>query len=164
MSRRLFLAYALATAAAGLTGCGFRPRGPRPLPFATLYIGADPNSGFGAALRRQIATTGTTITVEEAPQAEARLDILRNSRTQDILSLSSAGKVREFQLVQTLTFRVVDRAANELIPATSISVRREYSFDDAQVIAKEQEEALLWRDMENDLLQQLMWRLAAIGT
>ncbi len=163
MSRRTFLAFALAAATASLTGCGFRPRGPRPLPFATLYVGVDPNSEFGAALRRQVATSGTTTTVEQAPEADARLEILRNSRTQDILSLSSAGKVREYQLVQTLTFRVVSRGGNELIPATSITVRREYSFDDAQVIAKEQEEALLWRDMENDLLQQLMRRLAAIG-
>lgn len=164
MSRRGFLALLVSLPAASLlTGCGFKLRGPQPLPFETLYVGADPNSEFGAALRRRIATSGTTSAIEDAEAADARLEILRNLRTQDILSLSSAGKVREFQLNQTLTFRVVDRVGTQLIPATSISARREYTFDDAQVIAKEQEEALLWRDMESDLLQQLMRRLAAIG-
>lgn len=165
MSRRRSLTLLLASlvAASLVTGCGFKLRGPQPLPFETLYVGANPNSEFGAALRRRIATSGTTTAIEDAAAADARLEILRNLRTQDILSLSSAGKVSEFQLNQTLTFRVVDRAGTQLIPATSISARREYTFDDAQVIAKEQEEALLWRDMENDLLQQLMRRLAAIG-
>lgn len=165
MSRRRFLVLFLASVvtASLVTGCGFKLRGPQPLPFETLHVGADPNSEFGAALRRRIATSGTTTAIDDAAAADARLEILRNRRSQDILSLSSAGKVSEFQLNQTLTFRVVDRAGTELMPATSISARREYTFDDAQVIAKEQEEALLWRDMENDLLQQVMRRLAAIG-
>jgi len=151
MSRRTFLTAMTALTAAVATGCGFKLRGPKALPFETL------------ALRRQIATSGTTTTVEERDAGDARLEVLRNTRTRDILSLSGAGKVREFQLNQSIMFRVVDRSGVELLPATSIATRREYNFDDSQVIAKEQEEALLWRDMENDLLQQLMRRLAAIG-
>ncbi|MGL1835006.1 LPS assembly lipoprotein LptE [Rhodocyclaceae bacterium SMB388] len=165
MSRGRFLVLILASLVATslISGCGFKLRGPQPLPFETIHVGADPNTEFGAAVRRRIATSGTTVAIEDAAAADARVEILRNRRTQDILSLSSAGKVSEFQLNQALTFRVIDRAGTALIPATTISARRDYTFDDSQVIAKEQEEALLWRDMENDLLQQLMRRLAAIG-
>nr|MBP6727589.1 hypothetical protein [Thauera sp.] len=69
--------------------------------------------------------------------------------------------VREYQLTQTLRFQLLDKTGKALIAPTSISAAREYTFDDSQVLGKEQEETLLYRDMQNDLLQQLMRRLAA---
>ncbi len=163
-ARRHFLHIVCALTATALAGCGFKLRGPQPLPFSRLHVGVDPNTPFGAAIRRQILTSGTTEVVEERGEADARLEILRNVRSREILSLSSAGKVREYQLLQTITFRVIEPAGKELLPATSVSARREYTFDDSQIIAKQQEEALLYNDMENDLLQQIMRRLAAIRT
>lgn len=160
--RRILLAAAALAPLLFAGGCGFRLRGPQPLAFSTIHIDADPNSPLGAALRRRIPTSGTTVVVEDPAAADARLQILRNVRTREILSLSADGKVREYQLGQAITFRLIDRNGTELLPATSISARREYNFDDSQVIAKEQEEALLYRDMERDLQQQLMRRLAAI--
>lgn len=161
--RRLLIAAVTLAPALLLGGCGFKLRGPQPLAFSTLYVGADPNSPLGAGLRRQIPTSGTTVIVEDPAAAEARLEILRDVRSREILSLSGAGKVREYQLGQTITFRLVDREGTELLPTTSVSARREYNFDDSQVIAKEQEEVLLYRDMERDLQQQLMRRLAAVS-
>lgn len=158
--RRLLAA---AAAAALLAGCGFQLRGPRPLAFSTVYVGISAYSDLGAALRRQIRATGSTEVVDEPDKAQARLEILRNSRDREILSLTGAGKVREYQLIHTLGFRLVDKAGNELIPPTAISVRRDYTYDEqraASVLAKEQEEAVLYRDMENDLVQQLIRRLA----
>lgn len=158
--RRLLLAGAgLATLA--LSGCGFRLRGPQQLDFATLHIGVSELSELGATLRRMIATTGSTTVVEDPAQADARLQILGNERGREILSLTGAGKVREYQLTQRLRFQLLDKAGQALIPPTAIAATREYTFDDAQVLGKEQEEALLYRDMQADLLQQLMRRLAA---
>ena len=116
---------------------------------------------LGAQLRRQIATSGTTTVTEDAEQAEARLQILGNNRGREILSLTGAGKVREYQLTQSLRFQLLDKAGKPLIPPTSLSARREYTFDDSQVLGKEQEENLLYRDMQADLVQQMMRRLAA---
>ena len=161
--RRSLITLAACLPAIALAGCGFRLRGPQPLPFATIHVGVDPSTSFGASLRRQILISGTTEVVEDRAAADARLEILRNIRGREILSLSSAGKVREYQLQQTITFRVVDRSGRELLPATMVSARREYNFDDSQVIAKQQEEALLFNDMESDLLQQMMRRLAAVS-
>lgn len=159
--RRLLLAGAALVPAALLGGCGFQLRGPQPLPFSSIYVGADPNSELGAGLRRKIAASGATI-IDDPATAEVRLEFLRNAREREILSLSSAGKVREYQLKQTVTFRLVNQAGTQLLAPTSISAQREYNFDDSRIIAKEQEEALLFRDMETDLMQQLLRRLAAI--
>lgn len=157
--RRAFL---VVLAAPLLPGCGFRLRGPQPLGFATLHVGIDANTELGAALRRRILTSGTTRVVDDPAEAEARLEVLQNTRSREILSLSSAGTVREYQLFQTVRFRLVRADGAELLAPVTLTVRREYNFDDAEVIAKEQEEALLYRDMENDLLQQMLDRLATV--
>jgi LPS-assembly lipoprotein len=163
MSRRTFIAsLVVLPAAVVLAGCGFRLRGPQPLPFDKLYVAGDLTTPFGAALRQQIAAGADTRVVSDEGEADARLEILRNNRSRDILSLTGAGRVREYQLTQTVVFRVVDRAGDELLPASSVTVRREYNFDDEQIIAREQEEALLIRDMEDDIVQQILRRMAAI--
>ena len=82
----------------------------------------------------------------------------------NILSLSSAGRVTEFQLVRTFAFRVVDQEGRDLLAPGQIVIRRDISFSDATVLLKESEEVLLQRDMQNDLIQQLLRRLAAAKT
>lgn len=160
--RRALALLAAVGATAALTGCGFRLRGPQPLDFATIYVGVSEFSELGAQLRRQIATSGTTTVVEDAAKAEVKLQLLTNEREREILSLTGAGKVREYQLTQRIRFRLIDKADTELIAPTSILARREYTFDDSLILGKEQEENLLFRDMQNDLVQQLMRRLAVV--
>lgn len=144
-----------------LSGCGFRLRGPQRLDFATLHVNVGELTELGASIRRLIATTGSTTVVEDAAQADARLQILGIDRGREILSLTGAGKVREYQLRQTLRFQLLDKSGKAVIPPTALSASREYTFDDSQVLGKAQEETLLYEDMQKDLLQQMMRRLAA---
>ena len=153
--RRLLLA---GGAALLLSGCGFHLRGPQALDFATLHLNTPPESALGAQLRDRPRPGGRRS--ETDAQAEARLQILSNDRGREILSLTGAGKVREYQLTQTVRFQLLGQGEKLLIPPTSLQTRREYTFDDSQVLGKEQEENLLYRDMQNDLVQQLMRRLA----
>ena len=161
-SRRSLLLALGTLAMAPLAGCGFQLRGPRPLAFSTIHVGVSAQGEFGAALRRRIRTSGTTEIVDDPSKAEVKLEILRNQPEREILTLTGAGKVREYELRHVLTFRLIDRAGNERIRPTTISAKREYTYDDSQVLAKEQEEALLYRDMQGDLVDQLMRRLAAV--
>jgi len=155
--RFAFLAFGLAA----LVGCGFHLSGPRPLAFSTIHVGVSEYTSLGIALRRQIALSGSTKAVEDASLAEAKLQILANDRGREILSLTPAGTVREYELTQVIRFRLVNRDGNELIPPSALSVRREFTFSDELILGKEQEEALLYNDMESDLVRQLMRRLAA---
>lgn len=158
--RRLLLAGLALPATAVLGGCGFRLRGPQPMDFATLHVNVSAQTELGAQLRRLVAVSGSTVVVEEEAAAEARLQILGNSRSREILSLTGAGKVREYQLNQNLQFQLLDKAGKPLIPPTALSARREYTFDEDAVLGKQQEEELLYRDMQQDLVQQMMRRLA----
>ena len=87
--------------------------------------------------------------------------LLGEAQEKVILSLSAAGRVREYQLRYRLAFKVHDLKSKEYIAPTEIVLVRDISFSDDQVLAKGHEEALLYRDMRNDMVQQLMRRLAA---
>jgi|JI9StandDraft_1071089.scaffolds.fasta_scaffold14832_3 LPS-assembly lipoprotein len=144
-----------------VAGCGFQLRGPRPLPFDTIYLGMYEYSELASAIRRQIQAGSTTRVVARQEDAAVRLEVLADAKEKAILALNTQGRVREYQLRQRFSFRLVDKDGQEIIAPNEILLRRDLAFDDSQVLAKEQEEILLYRDMQGDLVQQLMRRLSS---
>jgi LPS-assembly lipoprotein len=164
IKRRFALALALAPLMM-LSACGFYLRGSGPqanLPFKTVYVGFPESSSFGKELRRYIVGTGGTVVVDNPKAAEAIIDVLSESRQKVILSLNSQGRVREYTLNYRLAFRVTDNKGAQLLPPTDLIATRTLTFNESQVLAKEAEEAALYRDMQSDLVQQLLRRIAAI--
>jgi LPS-assembly lipoprotein len=162
MKRRSLL---VLPAAAMLAACGFQLRGTNgqtALPFRTIHIGLPDTSPLGAELKRYIRASGNTDVVSDPKAAQAILDVLSETREKAILSLNTQGRVREYTLFYKLRFRVRDGKNNELIVPTDIVLKRDISFNESQAMAKENEEALLYRDMQSDLVQQLLRRLQAI--
>jgi LPS-assembly lipoprotein len=145
-----------------VAGCGFKLRGARQMPFESIYLGMSPYAELTAALRRQIRANGDTVIAERAEDAQVRLDVLADRKEKVILALNTQGKVREYQLRHRFIFRLVDvKTGQEALPASEVYLYRDLAFDDTQLLAKEQEEILLYRDMLNDLVQQLLRRLSA---
>ena len=144
-----------------LAACGFQLRGAYVLPFQTLYISLPATAELNALLKRSIVAGSDVKVVDTQRQAQATLMVLGDEQAKNILSLSAAGTVQEFQLVRTFSFRVVDKNGRDWLPQSQIVVRRDITYSDAQVLSKESEEGLLWRDMQNDLVQQILRRLAA---
>ncbi len=142
-----------------LTACGFQLRGAQPLPFSSLYIAE--NWELGAALKRNIRALGSTQLAQTPQEAQAVFTTIGEAREKIILSLSATGRVREFQLRYRFAYRVHDLKGREFVPPTEIILVRDISFSDERVLAKEQEEVLLYRDMQNDMVQQVLRRLAA---
>ena len=144
-----------------VAACGFQLRGTATLPFQSLYVQAAPTSQFATQLRRVVRTgSGTSIT-ERPEQAQAILQIMNELQEKEILSLGGGGRVSEYQLRYRVSFRLTDSKNREHIPASEIVLRRDYSFNDNQALSKESEEALLFRDMRNDAVGQLLRRLQA---
>jgi LPS-assembly lipoprotein len=144
-----------------LSACGFHLRGAYSLPFDTLYVALPESSELRAIIKRNIEASTQTRVVDDAKDAQATLHILLDAPAKSILSLNSAGRVREFRLTRNFAFKVTDSKGGEFVPQSTIAISREMTFDDAAVLSKEAEEVLLWRDIQNDLVQQLMRRLAA---
>ena len=144
-----------------LAACGFQLRGVANLPFETLYVDGGGNPVLAAEISRAIRSGTQTRLTENAADAQAVLQVPGIEREKRILSLSGAGRVREYELISRVNFRVRDKEGRDLFATMPLELRRAMLYDDAQVLAKEQEEALLYRDMQNDLISQLMRRLAA---
>jgi len=150
--------------AGSLTACGFQLRGSNgsyTMPFHSLYLTFPDTSALGTELKRNLRA-GEVVIADKPDQAEAQFVVLGETRGKSIQSLNSLGRVREYLLTYTLTFAVRDPKGVELLPSTEITLRRNMAFDETQVLAKESEEALLYRDMQADLVQQIMRRLAAL--
>ncbi len=149
-------------AALVLPACGFKLRGARALPFDTIFLAGTTNNALSAELARNIRVGTSTKVVPDRAGAAAVLDILGETRDREILSLNAQGRAREYTLRYRLSFRVSDGKGRDFIPPTEIAVQRDISFNESEVLAKESEEALLYRDMQTDLVQQILRRLAAV--
>lgn len=160
--RRRLLAAGLLGATSLLAGCGFRLRRSAALPFRTLHTGFAPTSAIGAEFRRLVRVAEDTELVDDPKKAEARLEVLREQREREVVAFSTTGRPREYQLRLRFGFRVVDAQSRELLPPTELVLSRDIVSTDIEVVAKQQEEELLFRDMQSDLVQQLLRRLAAI--
>lgn len=143
------------------SGCGFQLRGAATLPFETLYVQAPTGSQFANQFRRVVAAGSATRMVDDPKSAEATLVLIQELREKNILSLSGTGRVREFQLRYRMSYRLLDKNAVETLPVSEIVLTRDFSFNDQDTLSKESEEALLFRDMQTDAVQQLVRRLQA---
>jgi len=143
-----------------LAGCGFQLRGSAQLPFETIYLpGA--TGGIALDLKRTIqAGTGTRV-VDSPKDAQAVLEFIEEKREKEILSLTRAGRVREFRLRYRVRYRVHDGKGRQYIAPSVLLQVRDITYDDSIALAKESEEALMYRDMQNDMVSQIMRQLAA---
>ena len=142
-----------------LAGCGFQLRGTAALPFNSVYVpGAI--SGIALDLARNIQAGTNAKVVNDPKAAEAIMQFTGEVREKEILSLTGTGRVREYQLRYRVGFRVHDGKGGDYIPQQTIQLTRDVSFNDSEVLAKESEEQLLYRDMQSDMVQQIMRRLA----
>lgn len=164
LKNRRLLCLALASTVM-LSACGFKLRGSalgENLPFKTLYISVPESSSLGAELRRNIRGSGELQIVSEPDEAEAQLQITSESKSRQILSLNSQGRVREYQLNYHVTMRVIDNQKRELLAPTDIVLKRDLSYNESFVLAKEAEAQMLYQDMQSDLVQQILRRVAVI--
>jgi len=143
-----------------LGACGFQLRGAAQLPFKSLYVEGG-GSALGVDLQRALRY-GSNVQIAATPaEAQAVLQVLGESREKRILSISANGRVSEYVLFYRFSFRLHDGKGKELMSAQPLELKRDISFNDAQVLAKEQEEAMLYRDMQADAVQQVIRRLNA---
>ena len=143
-----------------LAACGFQLRGTADVPFDSIYV-PQAAGGIGLELKRSIQAGTRAKVVDDAKSASAVLEFTEETRVKEILSLTGQGRVREYLLRYRVGFRVHDGKGKDFVPANTVTLLRDISFNDADVLAKESEEQLLYRDMQTDMVQQILRRLAA---
>jgi LPS-assembly lipoprotein len=159
LPRRRLLAAVLA---APLAACGFKLRGAQVLPVESIYLALPVNSPIGAEMSRLLRASTNAKVVTDRSQAQAIFELMGENREREVLAINAQGRATEYQLRLRIRFRVLDGSGGELIQPTDLLARRDISFNESDLLAKESEEGLLYRDMQSDLVRQMVNRLAGI--
>jgi LPS-assembly lipoprotein len=145
----------------GVAACGFQLRGQANYAFDSIFVNAATSPPLAAELKRVLTGASNANLVESAASAQVVLDVPSVQDDKEVLSLSSGGSVREYQLIKRVSFRLHDKEGNDWMPAGEVVIRRSYTFNETQALARDLEEQRLRRDMQTDAVQQIVRRLQA---
>lgn len=168
LRRRWLVSLVAIAATTAMGGCGFKLRQPPTFAFKTLVAPLPDGSPLRRELRLALVGAGIRVLDAippldgDAPIADAVLDVLADQREKSVVGSTAAGQVREFQLRTRLRFRLSTPRGKLLIEDSEILLQRDISYSETLALSKADEEALLYRDMQTDIVQQLLRRLAAV--
>jgi LPS-assembly lipoprotein len=159
IARRALLASALLSL---LSACGFQLRQAPEFAFRSIYVNVPAESPVGRELKRALASGGKVAVVESPAQAEVVMDLLNEERQKVVVGLGAVGQVREFELRMRVRFRLRSRDGRDLIADAEIVRQQDISYSETVALAKEDEEQLVYRSLQTDIVLQVMRRLAAV--
>ncbi|HEX7327376.1 MAG TPA: LPS assembly lipoprotein LptE [Casimicrobiaceae bacterium] len=146
---------------ASLASCGFHLRGQASYSFHSIYVNGAGSPPLAKQLDRALEATGSARVVPTAKEAEVVLDLTRVADDKEVLSLSGAGGVLEYQLIKRVEFRLHGQDGAPWLPPAEITLRRTYTFNETEVLAREAQEQRLLHDMQTDAVYQIIRRLQA---
>lgn len=150
-----FRLLSLATAAlmvVALSACGFHLRGDLALPEQLHLDTADPHSRLIYQLKRTLADRGVRL----SRSASTQLWLGEPKESGRVLSFVG-GRSRERELILGVAIRVNDGAEERLV------ARRDYSYDELAALGSLNQEEQLREEMERELIERLLRRLARSG-
>jgi LPS-assembly lipoprotein len=142
-----------------LIACGFHLRGANQFEYKSIFISG--NTQINKPLIKALATNNIQV-VSEPSQAELQLELLKEESEKRILSLSGDGVVREYELYYRVHYRTKPTSEPLWSQPQTMEARRDFSYSDANLLAKQGEEKRLNENMRSDVLNGLMRRLAAL--
>jgi LPS-assembly lipoprotein len=149
--------------ACALSACGFRLAGTDPLPpvMARPYLSLkDPYTDFSRELEHRLKGAG--VALQNAPEgATATIDITKDSVERRTIAVSGRNIPTQYELTYTVTFNVRG-ADKELLAPQTVSLSRDFSYDETLELAKEHEADILRQQMARDLVSIAMRRLASL--
>jgi LPS-assembly lipoprotein len=138
-------------------GCGFRLAGSQHLPpvLAKPYLSVkDPYTDFARAFERQLKNSGAQLQPGRQ-DATATIEVIKDLTEQRTLAVSSRNIPTDYELRYTVTFAVRGPDTEILKPQT-ITLSRDYSFEENELLAKEHEADILREHMAQDLVTMAM--------
>ena len=139
-----------------ISACGFQLRGDINANFDSISISGG-TSSFNKTLQRKFRQAG--ITIKSISEAEKNVEIIKNNFTKTILTLTGTGAVSEYQLDYIVTYRFKSRDGSWNLPVT-IETSRTYTYDDSDILAKDEEEKRLVSGMEDQLIKTMATQIS----
>lgn len=148
-----------------LTACGWQLRGGLDTSsLDSVYVsGAGLGSTMSGYIVDRLRSQGVNIT-NSRNQAQYHIQIQDEKFSQRTVSIGSNARAAEYLLSQELTIKVADSADNILIPELTLRAERNMDFDEEQVIAKAAESDIIRKELQEEIVRQLVDRLQHLNT
>nr|WP_306673904.1 LPS assembly lipoprotein LptE [Tahibacter caeni] len=155
----------LVTTALALAGCGFHLREQARLPASLqrLHLDiADPGSLLHRDLPDALERAGAKVE-DNAGSGIATLRIPVSSLAPEALSVGASARVREYTMRYKVEIEAVDADGKTVLPRQLIELSRDYTFDETQALGVAAQEDELRKQLQRDMVQAILRRLAALG-
>ena len=143
-----------------LIGCSFHLRGVTDVAFNNIFIQGN-TLVISANLKKSLNTSGVKV-LDSGENAELMLDMVGEESEKRILSLAGGGTVNEFELFYRVHYRTKAAGAATWSQVQTVEARRDYTYSDANLLAKQDEEKRLNDNMRSDVISGILRRLAAL--
>jgi len=144
-------------------GCGFQLRGmDLRTSVATAYVQAAPRHGFTEPLKVALVRAGVELV--DGPTADALvIELLDERRGRRSVSVSDRALAAEYQVEVGVRYAVRDSAGRQLIEPQWLERERVFRADRDNILGSSEERALLEREMQAELIQQIIRALDALA-
>lgn len=157
-------------AMAGLGGCGFALRQAPKFAFESVLVTGLENTPVSRALQQAMVSSGIqVVNASRATQANAAgvpvqvvLNVVRDQHERVVAGQTDSGQVRELTLRVRFRYTLSTPVGKVLLGDTELLLERDISFSETEALAKSAEEQTMFVDMEGDIVQQVLRRLAAV--
>jgi LPS-assembly lipoprotein len=146
-----------------LAGCGFHVRGAASVPpeMSRTYIST--NSQHTVFYRKiRAALRGAGVDVVDTPgEATAIFTVLEDKTGQRVVSVSARNVPREYEVWYTVHYEF--RSGEKmLLPESTQTLTRDYTYDETEVLGKAREEDVLRDALVDDLVRIALIQLSAL--
>jgi len=146
-----------------ISGCGFHLRGAATAPpeMERTYISADSSyTVFYRKIKSAFRAAGVQV-VDSPDEATAIFTILGDSTGQRVVSVSARNVPREYEVWYTVQYELTSNDAI-LMPATTQTLSRDYTYDETEVLGKAREEEILRDALVDDLVRIALIQISAL--
>jgi LPS-assembly lipoprotein len=132
-----------------------------PAVLARPYLSVrDPYTEFAREFEHQLKSSGALVQ-SVRQNSTATIDVTKDLVEQRTLAVSTRNIPTDYELIYTVTFSV-HGADGELLAPQTISVSKDYSFQENELLATQHEADILREQMARDLVSIAMRRLARL--
>lgn len=148
-----------------VSSCGWHLRGANNTPqdIDSIYIGGKHRNGeLARELGRALVSQGVAVK-ENSNEAKYGLIIINEQHNRRTATVSGSARISEQELTESVDYSVLNSDGSTALPLTTATVERIFEYNEDNVLATDDEARLLRREMQRDLIRQIMNRLQSLG-
>jgi len=142
-----------------VAACGFHLRGASTFGFKSIVVSGQ--TQITPALKKSLTGSGVEV-LNDGAAAEMNIELLKEENEKRILSLSGDGLVNEYEVYYRVHFRTKFSDQALWSAPQTMEARRDFSYSDANLLAKQNEEKRLIAGMRQDVTNGILRRLSAL--